>query len=101
MALLLALPIFLYSSYQVIAAKKTPVQETETIMAVETHSETANDNQNPITTPIQAITVSNDEIQSDQEKTQITRLLPTILSTKYDWDRIAACLDSKQFGCVC
>ena len=102
MALLLALPVFLYSSYQVIAAKKSPDQETTTNMADEIQSETAIQNQQTINgLPIPTITVNNDDIQIDQEEVQVTRLLPTILSTKYDWDRIAACLDSKQFGCVC
>lgn len=56
--LLLTLPVFLYSSYQVIAAKKTSDQEAETNLAEETQSETANENQQTTNgLPITTITV--------------------------------------------
>jgi len=54
-----------------------------------------------IQTPVSTTTNENENDENNNaEEKQLTRLLPTVVSSKYDWDRIAACLDSKHFGCV-
>ena len=93
-ALFLALPILLYTSYQVVAGKGEQNTETETAKVAEiepTESITAL----PIQIPE---TITSD---SEPQIKETTRILPTVLSNQYDWDRIAACLDSKSNGCVC
>lgn len=51
-------------------------------------------------------TVSNSEEAQPQQQPQTidhqpVKLLPTILSNEYDWEKIGACITGANYGCVC
>ncbi|SFK31451.1 zona occludens toxin [Nitrosomonas aestuarii] len=92
--------VFVYFSVDRILSKTDAPKE-------ETPHEFLSDNENTEITQenLQTVSVSqeNQSIPQQQISEQQTtaKILPTILSEIYDWDRVAACLNSEQLGCVC
>ncbi len=90
-------PILGYQAYERIISK-TQVNEDEYLSSNKIDQV---DQENIAYVSTQSESQASEKSQQINVATEIYRELPTIVSTKYDWDRISACLDSKQFGCVC
>lgn len=97
MLLLLALPAILYASYLAVAKRQIPQQSAE-IMHDEQPIELPHEISTFDTTPAQPTTVIT---ESSHETETVKPILPTVLTSKFDWDRVAACISSIQSGCIC
>ncbi|PTN12711.1 hypothetical protein [Nitrosomonas aestuarii] len=85
--------VFVYFSVDRILSKTDIPKE-------ETPHDLLSDHENTETTQknIQTVSVSQVNDPIPQQQQTATKLLPTILSEIYDWDRVAACLNSEQIG---